>query len=132
MANMNKFDERRKTQRFQASDGLFAVIDSNASTKIGQIIDISKGGIGFRYKDYSELPFDDATELVVISDDSDNMKNGIRYTFKIYPVSDIELQNKNEFSKVRKKRCSVKFHDMSFYQKSWLHHLILNYTKGVV
>ena len=131
MSNLKKFNERRMDQRYKVQNGLFALIDTDISTKMGQVVDISNGGVGFRYKEYSEQPSDDPNELVIIYDD-DNSNNNVRFTFKINTVSEHEIPNECKFSSVIKKRCGVKFSDMSYYQKSWLNYLILNHTKGEI
>ncbi len=131
MSNLKEFNERRKDPRYKAGAGLFALIDTDISTKMGQVVDISNGGVGFRYKEYTEQPAEDVNELVIIYDD-DNSNNNVRFTFKINTVSEHEIPNESQFSSVRKKRCGVKFNDMSYYQKAWLNYLILNHTKGEI
>ena len=50
MAGRKRTVERRKNKRYKAVEGAYAAISPN-SHKLGQIIDISMGGLAFKYID---------------------------------------------------------------------------------
>lgn len=50
MVGRKRTVERRKSKRYKAADGAYAAI-SPKSHKLGQIIDISMGGLAFKYID---------------------------------------------------------------------------------
>jgi hypothetical protein len=50
MVGRKRTPERRKSKRYKAAEGAYAAI-SPSSHKIGQIIDISMGGLAFKYID---------------------------------------------------------------------------------
>ncbi|MCP4551951.1 MAG: PilZ domain-containing protein, partial [Bacteroidetes bacterium] len=52
MVGRKRTVERRRNKRYKAVDGAYAAISPN-SHKLGQIIDISMGGLSFKYIDTS-------------------------------------------------------------------------------
>jgi len=50
MVGRKRTVERRKSKRYRAVEGVYAAI-SPRSNKLGQIIDISMGGLAFKYID---------------------------------------------------------------------------------
>lgn len=55
MTNSKELFERRKHKRFHVQDGAFAVLRPHYAELLGQIIDISRGGVSFRYIASEEL-----------------------------------------------------------------------------
>jgi hypothetical protein len=130
MANKRKPAEQRKHKRFPVPTGSFVSLGSNGSI-LGQILDVSMGGLSFRY----------------IGDDSKNgshldifsTEHGFhlgKVPFK--PVADFEIDNRL-LCKIGGKahphcrtmrRGSVRFHKLSRKQKSQLKNFLQNYAVG--
>ncbi len=53
MVGRKRTVERRKNKRYKAVEGAYAAVSPN-SHKLGQIIDISMGGLSFKYIDTSK------------------------------------------------------------------------------
>jgi len=105
--------ERRRNKRYKAVDGAYAAISPN-SHKLGQIIDISMGGLSFKYIDTSNDGKDsDGTpeEAVFLS--------SMGYYVGDLPfktVSDYEITNTPSFSSMKVRKRHVQFTDLSFKQ----------------
>ena len=61
MTILNEFVERRRLKRFKVKEGVFAALMPE-SKKLGQILDLGKGGLSFLYIDTGEAK-DESTEL---------------------------------------------------------------------
>jgi len=114
--------ERRKTRRYKASYGMYAVVGPDAS-RLGQIRDISMGGLAFKYL------ADEAR-----SESSDEMDIIIRQStfcikhLPIRTISDVELAKENAFSTVKLRRQGVQFGELTSNQVSQLKYLLKNHT----
>ena len=116
--------ERRKHMRFKVRDGAFAVLRAHAR-KPRQIVDISKGGLAFRYIAYGERS-NGSAELDILSHDN-------RFCLEKLPVntiSDFEISDKAPLSYTTVRRCGVHFRDLTESQISGLDYFIQNYTVG--
>ena len=121
MTGKKEFAERRGHERFKVKSGAIAMIKLNAlATKIRycQIINISKGGIAFRYIDRNgELnePFELNVSFV---------KDSISFTYlKYVPFKSVcvsSVDSKNSSSRVKTKQRSVQFGEMTLHQLSQL------------
>ena len=123
---MGKMVEQRAHKRFKAQAGSLAVLGPK-SKKMGQIIDISKGGLAFHYKNGVVEEPDDAYELSILFDDRDNITHR-PFKFNASIVSDFEVENQVQFSTAVIKRCGVQFDDLTYYQQTWLDECIRNHT----
>jgi len=118
---MNHF-ERRKNQRFKAAYGAFAVLGPESS-KLGQIKDISMGGLAFKYL-VDEARSNGADELdIIIRQDGFCIKS-----IPIQTVSDFELARENAFSTVRLRQQGVQFDELTPDQTSQLEFLLKHHT----
>jgi hypothetical protein len=129
MADQKETVERRKSKRYKAIEGAYAAINPN-SQKLGQIIDISKGGVCFKYIDAS----------------NDNQKSGTQQESSIFlssidyyvrnlhfkTVGDCDITNESliGFIKVRKRH--VQFTNLNFQQLFDLDNFLKNNTSGPV
>ena len=114
--------ERRKHKRFQVQDIAFAVLRGQAEL-LGQIIDISKGGLAFHY---------------IVSDK--NVKNSFELDIllayyglymekiKFKTISDFQIPNKSPFSPIIMRRHGIKFGELAPNQVSMLEDFIREYT----
>jgi hypothetical protein len=113
MVGRKRTVERRRNKRYKAVDGAYAAISPN-SHKLGQIIDISMGGISFKYIDTSN---DDKDENH-IPEESVFLSSMGYYVgdlpFQI--ISDYEVTNAPSFSSMKVRKRHVQFTDLSFKQ----------------
>ena len=113
---------RRKQKRYRSKEGTFAVLEPG--TLIGQIIDISMGGLSFSYIDDKNIKSEPKElDIYTLSEDI----NIEKIPFSI--ITDCELEKKtytNSFS-IRKK--SIKFEKLNFNMRSMLKYLINTHTK---
>ena len=114
--------ERRKHKRFLAEDGAYAAVRPQYD-KIGQIIDISQGGLSFSYI-VSDGQAHEGSELDIflIGDDFHLDK----VPFKI--VSDQKIPERLSPGSLKMRRCAVQFGDLTQKQMLKLEDFILSYT----
>lgn len=113
MVGRKRTVERRKNKRYKAVEGAYAAISPN-SHKLGQIIDISMGGLSFKYIDtsgeagHSELPSEEAIFL-----------SSMGYYVGDLPfktVADYEVTNAPSFSSMKVRKRHLQFTDLTFKQ----------------
>lgn len=126
MSKQEQLLERREGGRFQVEDGAFVLLGPRSSL-LGQIIEISLGGLSFLYTT-STNPAKDSTELdILLADHS--------FYFDKIPcniVSDLEIRHELSMGSKTIRRCSVEFGDLSKDQKSQLEYFIRNHTAGEI
>ena len=123
MKNTERPFEKRSHNRFQAKDGLYAIIKYKP-TIFGQIINISKDGMAVRYSSngqQSRMP----SELDVFIIDS----NFYIEKIQIKIVSDFEIGDKSPFSSQKNRQRCFQFGEMKSSQLFQLDYLLQNYTK---
>ena len=104
---------RRKENRYRVRDGVFA-IDINEPQRLGEIIDISRSGIAFRYMDGTDN-FKAATGLNIFS----STHSLFLTNFPFEMVSDIQIEG-HPTSAIHMRRHSGKFTALSEEQKGQL------------
>jgi hypothetical protein len=124
MEGQKKTIERRKNKRYKAIEGAYASIRPNQ--KLGQINDISIGGVSFKYIDTS----------------NDNQKSGTHQEDSMFlfsrgysirdlhfkTVGDYEITNEPSFSSMEVRKRHVQFIDINFKQLFDLDNYIRNNT----
>lgn len=113
MVGRKRTVERRRNKRYKAVDGAYAAISPN-SHKLGQIIDISMGGLSFKYIDTSN---DDKYENQIPEESV--FLSSMGYYVGDLPfqvISDYEVTNAPSFSSMKVRRRHVQFTDLSFKQ----------------
>ena len=123
---MTDFDttERRKQKRFKAVKGAFAAIRQK-SNQLGQIKDISAGGLAFTYL-ANEGAINGARAL-------DIFVTKHRLYIKDIPfhlVRDSVVEKESPFSTVPVRQQGVRFGKLSSEQRSQLMHLMQHHTVG--
>ncbi len=114
--------ERRKFQRFKAAYGAYAVAGPEAA-KLGQIKDISMGGLAFNYL-ADEARSQRCNELdIIIRQYSMRIEH-----LPVKTISDFEMAPKNVFSTVKLRQLGVQFGDLTPDQTSQLEHLLKTHT----
>jgi len=108
MVDRKRTTERRKSKRYKAAEGAYAAI-SPSSYKIGQIIDISMGGLAFKYID---------TKNQTQSEESIFLSSMGFYVgdLPFKTISDEEVTNAPSFSAMKVRERKVQFTDLSFKQ----------------
>jgi len=116
--------ERRRQPRFKVAEGVFAAL-VNHSSKLGQIKDISKRGLSFRYIDHGGSP-GEASELKII------IGKGGLYLDKLpyKKVADFAIRNEHSFSSLHMRQMGLQFGDLTRQQCARLEHFIRNHTTG--
>jgi len=113
MVGRKRTIERRKNKRYKAVEGAYAAISPN-SHKLGQIIDVSMGGLAFKYIDTSEDDIQNEhlpEETIFLS--------SMGYYVGDLPfktISDYEVTNAPSFSSMKVRKRHVQFTDLSFKQ----------------
>ncbi|MBU1194940.1 MAG: PilZ domain-containing protein [Proteobacteria bacterium] len=114
MVGRKRTVERRKNKRYKAVEGAYAAVSPN-SHRLGQIIDISMGGLAFKYIDTSnEEVNNDAS-----AQDESIFLSSMGYYVGDLPfttVSDYEVTNAPSFSSMKVRKRHVQFKDLSFKQ----------------
>jgi hypothetical protein len=121
-----KYVERRKYTRFRTRSGALIELRSQRG-KLGEIIDISKGGLAFRYIDIGDRP-KGSFEL-------DIFLKGTGFRLEKVPaktISDSRTTKYFPFSSTKTRRQGVEFGELTQKQISQLEHFIRNYTTDEV
>jgi len=124
MTNGKGCVERRQMKRFKVAEGAFAALVNHGS-KLGQIRDISKLGLSFRYID-SEEEHPDARELKIILGSGGLCVD--RVPFK--KVADFEIKSEFRFSSIKMRQIGLQFGDLTPEQQVRLNNFIQNHTIG--
>ena len=116
--------ERRKNRRFLAQEGAFAVIGPEF-TKLGQIIDISRGGFAFRYIVTGSQENGAIEADIFLAGDGFYLEK-----IPIKPIWDLKVPKKFSNGSLPMRRCGVQFRDLTHHQRSQLEYFIQNHTLG--
>ena len=108
MVGRKRTVERRKSKRYKAVEGAYAAI-SPKSHKIGQIIDISMGGLAFNYIDTQNQT--QSEESIFLSSMGFYVGN-----LPFRTISDNEVTNTPSLSAMKVRERHVQFTDLSFKQ----------------
>ena len=116
--------ERRGHSRFRAENGATAVFRRPwpRSSTLGQIIDISMGGLAFRYI-ADMVRSRGSYELEIVWGDCSCRLDKIPFQ----TISDCEIDRKPSLNLVTR-RCAMQFMDLTDKQKSDLRYFIQNHT----
>jgi hypothetical protein len=114
MAGRKRTIERRKNRRYKAVEGAYAAVSPN-SHKLGQIIDLSMGGLSFKYIDTST---EDTNNKGIHSDETIFLSSMGYYVgdLPFKTISDYEVTNAPSFSSMKVRKRHVQFTDLSFKQ----------------
>ncbi len=116
--------ERRQQPRFKAAEGVFAAL-VNHNSKLGQIKDISKIGLSFRYIDHGSTA-GGTSELKII------IGRGGLYLDKLpfKKVADFEIKSEHSFSSIKMCQIGLQFGKLTRQQRIRLEHFIQTHTTG--
>jgi len=113
MVGRKRTIERRRNKRYKAVEGAYAAISPN-SNRLGQIIDISMGGLCFKYidtADKSSAPEEKDEESIFLS--------SIGYYVGDIPfqtIADYEITDTPSFSSMKVRKRHIKFTDLTLKQ----------------
>jgi len=143
MTKRSGFMGKRKQNRYQVKAGAYAVVmsvppdldrvkamgsgksDSAETLLIGQIVNIGRGGLAFRYMDSGEKETGSTVLDIMFAQDRFYLKN---ISFEI--VNDFEERNAFSLSSIIMKQQCLKFKELNFYQIAKLDYFIKNHTTG--
>jgi hypothetical protein len=117
--------ERRQHKRIQIKDRADAVLLGPTFTKGVQIIDISKGGLAFRYV-HGKKPSNGLLELDILWDHID--LNLIK--LKVKTISDYQIPDEFLLDVIPLRRCGAQFAELMKDQISQLENFIENDSTG--
>ena len=122
MGNKKVLKERRKHKRFKVKEGAFAVATPDYN-RLGQIKDISQGGLAFQFNEDGEQtkdPFE--VEIFSTVDDFYIKKIPVR------TILDFELEKTVSSNPTPNRQLSMKFGKLNHPQKLLLSFFIQKYT----
>ncbi len=114
MVGRKRTVERRRNKRYKAVEGAYAAISPN-SHKLGQIIDISMGGLSFKYIDTSN----GSKKNDPLMGEEAIFLSSMGYYVGDLPfntVSDYEVTNAPSFSSMKVRKRHLRFSDLTFKQ----------------
>ena len=113
--------ERRRHNRFRVKDGASVVLRAHF-LELGEIIDVSKGGLAFRYIP-SQQPSNGLFQLAILLGDGSFYLADIPFMI----ISDFEI-NDNPFRSLKISRCGVQFGKLTRSQVSEMEYFIQRYA----
>ncbi len=122
MIGTEKTAEKRKHNRLEAQEDAYIAL-VNGSMKVGQILNISKGGLAFSYISKEAQLTGWHKMKIFLSSRRFYLKE---IPFKV--ISDFCLDSKTPYSTVLMKQCSGQFGELTNQQRSRLDHFIANHT----
>ena len=123
MSNMKEIVNRRRCARFRVPKDAFAALGS-VYIKVGQIINISIGGLAFRYLLPTEGP-SNASELDIF------LAGRTFYLYKVpFEIVWDLVNNEMRFNSIETKICGLQFGDLTPHQISQLEYFIQDYAIG--
>jgi hypothetical protein len=125
MPTGNEGVERRKHNRFHAKDGTFAVLGS-PSGKIGQVMDVSMGGLSFSYVAGEDQPNRSYELSILLAEHSFHLTKIPFETIWDQAVRQVPT------SSLRMRRCGVQFGELAHNQESQLAYFVRHHTAGKV
>jgi hypothetical protein len=118
-----EFDEHRKHKRFQVPGGVFVGFGPRAN-KVGQIVDVSMGGLAYRYVGCEESS--DGSHLDIFVTDNDFYLGAVPFK----TVCDLQVAGRAASSPMTMRRCGVRFGKLTGKQNAQLEYFIRQYTLG--
>jgi len=122
MVAKKDFVERRKHQRLKTKEGVFAVLGTDNS-RLGQIKNISKGGLAFQYVD-TGIQSKGSVEVEIFS----NIHDFYLKKLPIKTIEDFELDNAVPSGSLPIRQLNIKFGEMTPFQILLLEHFLENFT----
>ena len=103
--------DRRQYKRYHAMEGIY-VIFGKYSSKLGRLVNISRGGVCVRYNDNRKRSNGSFNLSILISDDNGNSKE---YIFYAKTVADYEVFKGTRFI-FPERECHIEFSNLMAHQ----------------
>jgi hypothetical protein len=123
MTSKNEPVERRKHRRFQIRQGTYVALVPPYG-KVGPVIDISMGGLSFRYVDGKETTNGSYINILLTE------ANFYLENVPVKTILDCEIPDKSASSAIAMRRCGLQFGGLTHNQASQLKFFIENYSIG--
>ncbi len=122
MINAEKIVERRKYKRLPVREGVYALIKNNSS-KLGQIKNVSRGGLAFSYIANEEQMHESFKVDIFISGQGFYLKN-----IPSKKISNFHIDNKLPFATFAIRQVGIQFNELNHNQLSQLDNFIRDHT----
>ena len=122
MTDMKEIQNRRNHPRFRVQEGAYAVLN-NGAFKIGQIQNISKGGLALRYLAMGEKA-EESYQVDIFVKDNDFFLTKIPFK----TISDVDVNFEIPFSTTSMRQCGGQFGELTQRQAVQLDYFINSYT----
>jgi c-di-GMP-binding flagellar brake protein YcgR len=120
--NVNSPEDRRKHRRFRVKEGAFAVLKGEEK-KLGQITDISGGGLAFKYVSQGQSSEGPYVLDILLSGHDFHLKE-----IPVKAISDSEIEDEIPFSQIEMRKLGVQFLTLTGRHVSQLEDFIQNHT----
>jgi len=127
MTQAQELVERRIHKRYPVEDGAYAALKGEVN-KLGQIMDISVGGLSFRYIDIGDRPKDTFEIDIYVESNNGFSLEGLATR----SMSDREILKKVPFSSIVMRRHSVRFEHLSKNHLAQLQYFINHHVRDTV
>ena len=123
MTSKNAPVERRKHKRFRVHPGTYVALGPPYG-RVGPMIDISAGGLSFRYVGQKKQA--DGSHINLFLTEA----NFYLEKIPIRTILDIEITDRSPSAALKMRRCGLKFEGITDDQASQLNFFIENYSTG--
>ena len=123
MTSSNEPVERRRHRRFQVQHGTYVAIGPPYG-KLGHMVDISMGGLAFRYVDGKNATEASYANIFLTE------ANFYLEKVPIKTILDFEEAERAHSGPMTMRRCGLQFRDLTADQASQLEFFIHNYSQG--
>lgn len=117
----NERVERRKHKRYQVESGGLVLVGWYYET-VGRIMDISEGGMAFRYMPHGETQ--NESDLTIVLSEANFYLDEV----PVKTISDFQLAEGISATTITPRRCGVQFMDPTGSQRAQIEFFINNYT----
>ena len=118
--------DRRKYPRYRVNEGAYAALSPD-STIMGQIVDISRGGLCFRYIVHREQAFESVATHIFVGDNGFYLE---KMPYKI--IEDEPLENGSSFLSLMMRQRRVQYFNLNPNQLAQLDYFLFNRTRGKI
>jgi hypothetical protein len=124
---MEESAEQRRQKRFRVKQGAFAGL-GHQFRPVGQVTDISSGGLSFRYVASRERTNTSSILKIALTTDSSFHFDNV----PVKPVWDLAIPSAFSSGSITMRQCGVQFQEMTPDQKFDLGYFIQNHTADEV
>jgi hypothetical protein len=123
MNRRNESVEHRKHKRYRIRQGAYVAL-APPFGRVGRMIDISKGGLSFRYVDGKETTNGSYVNILLTE------ANFYLDKVPVKTILDFKIPDKSTSSSITMKRCGLQFEGLTHKQASELKFFVDNYSIG--